>query len=130
MCLDHAIHAVFRHVIKNFYGAFSRIRERNNFANSTFIGGDAAQPESIRGCLYLFNQLKREEGEDESLFLEHDHEHVLAQLDCLDHAIEGDLGTIFPLVVVPNNNFVARGRQDQHNEVSLVHHLDNLNRLV
>jgi hypothetical protein len=48
----------------------------------------------------------------------------------LDHRVEGNLGAIFALMVVPDDHLVEGRGEDEDHEVGLVHHLDDLDGLV
>ena len=61
---------------------------------------------------------------------EHDDKHVFSQLDRLHNAIESNLRSILPLMIVPDNDLVAGRGKHKDDEVCLVHHLDYLYRLV
>lgn len=93
---------------------------------------ERAESEHVQAGLHLLDELERFEVEDKDLVLEHDHEHVLAQADVSDLAsrIEGDLRAVLLLVVVPNDHLVLLACQHKHDDVRLVHHLDQAHALT
>jgi len=104
-------------VIKYLDRSTRRIGKSYYLADSSFVRGDAAEAERVETSVDLFDELQREEGENEGFVLEDNDEHVLAQFDSFDNTVEGDFSAVLPLVIVPNNHLVARRRQDQDDKV-------------
>ena len=130
MGLNHTIHGVLCDKVEHLDGAFSWVGECNDFRYGTFVGCDSAKAGCVKTRVHLLYELERQEREYERLVFEHDDQHVLTKLNRFHHTVEGDFSAIFPLVIVPYDYFMAGRRENQDDEVCLVHHLDDLNRLV
>ena len=130
MSLNHTIHGVLCDKVEHLNGAFSWVGECNDFRYGTFVGRDSAKAGCVKTCVHLLYELERQEREYERLVFQHNDEHVLAKFYGFHNTVESDFSAIFPFMIVPDDYLMTGGRENQDDEVCLVHHLDDLNRLV
>lgn len=78
MRLNQTVHTVLGHIVKHLDGSFGWVGQCDDFGDGTFIGCDSAEAGLIETRVDLFDELKREERENEGLVLEHDDHHILS----------------------------------------------------
>lgn len=128
--IQMSIKSVQLTIIEHLNWALYRVGQCNRFTYGFFGSWNSAKSQRICACVHLFNKLERHECENESLLLKNDHQHVFTQLDVFDDWIKRDFRAILALVVIPNDNLVSLARQDKHNKVCSIHHLNDFYRLT
>lgn len=84
----------------------------------------STNPVNILVCFDLLNELKGAKIKYERFLFQNDDHHLLAEFNAFYRRVECDLRSVFAFLVVPNDYFVLSWGQNQHDEVSFVHHLD------
>lgn len=84
----------------------------------------STNPVNILVRFDLLNELKCAKIKYERFLFQNDDHHLFAKFDAFDRRVEGDLRSVFAFLIVPNHYFVLSWWQNQHDEVSFVHHLD------
>ena len=94
-------------IVQDFDRAAGRIWQGYDLGDGPFVGCYSAKACRVQTGVDLLDKLQCEERENESFVLKNDDKHVLTQFDSLDHAIESYFSSIFALMVIPNDDFVA-----------------------
>ena len=75
---------------------------------------------------YLFNKLQSFKIKYEHFIFQNHQKHLLPQLYIfdLDIVVEGNLGSVFFLMVIPNDHFIFLISEYKNNDIGFVHHLN------
>lgn len=111
-------------IVQNLEGSFLLSGETYDLRNRLFSLRQGAESCWIWECVYLLDQLKGHEIENECLLNEYNNHHILSKLDIHDKlvSIESDLCSIFLLVIIPNDNLIPLLLIDQNDHIGFIHH--------
>lgn len=126
VCLNTERNALVCDEVEKLERAYRLTGQADDFGGRLLGGGHRAQACRVVEGFELLDQLKRDEVEDEGALCQTADDYFLPKFDAVDELVmvERDLGAALTFVAIPDDQLVALLREDKHDDVRSVMHLD------